>query len=112
LPAKIPRIALVDFNNDCVRDSLEVCQAMFAEYRRCIEEGNLEEAEKYKLYGVRLDTANSIRDVSLPPLGDPNLDLGVNPRLVFVVRQALDKAWQDWNLCVSGLISQSNIARK
>ncbi len=99
LPAKIPRIALVDFNNDCVRDSLEVCQAMFAEYRRCIEEGNLEEAEKYKLYGVRLDTANSIRDVSLPPLGDPNLDLGVNPRLVFVVRQALDKAWQDWNLC-------------
>lgn len=32
------------------------------------------------------------------PLGDAGLDLGVNPRLVFLVRQGLDTAWQHWNL--------------
>ena len=32
------------------------------------------------------------------PLGDPLLDLGVNPRLVFNVRQALDSAWESWNI--------------
>jgi nicotinate phosphoribosyltransferase len=34
----------------------------------------------------------------VPPLGDPALDLGVNPRLVFIVRQALDAAWERWDL--------------
>ena len=32
LPARIPRIALVDFNNDCVTDSLKVCKVMFENY--------------------------------------------------------------------------------
>jgi nicotinate phosphoribosyltransferase len=32
------------------------------------------------------------------PLGDPALDLGVNPRLVFNVRQALDAVPEDWDL--------------
>jgi nicotinate phosphoribosyltransferase len=36
--------------------------------------------------------------VSVPPLGDPSLDLGVTPRLVFSVRQALDSAWERWSL--------------
>jgi nicotinate phosphoribosyltransferase len=98
LPVNIPRIALVDFNNDCVKDSLEVCRIMFEQYRELLETGETEEAERYKLYGVRLDTSASLRDVSLSPLGAPELDLGVNPRLVFTVRQALDSAWEDWNL--------------
>jgi nicotinate phosphoribosyltransferase len=50
------------------------------------------------LYGVRLDTSGSLRDVSVQPLGDVALDLGVNPRLVFNVRQAIDNAWERWNL--------------
>jgi len=98
LPASIPRIALVDFNNDCVADSLTVCDAMFSRYRAFLEAGNEVEAEKYKLYGVRLDTSNSLRDVSVPPIGDPALDLGVTPRLVFNVRQALDSAWERWDI--------------
>jgi len=98
LPARIPRIALVDFNNDSVRDSLLVLDAMFAKYRELIDSGEKGEAEKYKLYGVRLDTSGSLRDVSVQPLGDPSLDLGVTPRLVFNVRQALDNAWEKWNL--------------
>jgi nicotinate phosphoribosyltransferase len=87
LPAHIPRIALVDFNNDSVRDALRVLDAMFAKYQELMDAGNKAEAEKYKLYGFRLDTSGSLRDVSVEPLGDPAFDLGVNPRLVFNVRQ-------------------------
>ncbi|MEW6084707.1 MAG: nicotinate phosphoribosyltransferase [Chloroflexota bacterium] len=98
LPARIPRIALVDFNNDSVRDSLRVLECMFDKYRALCDSNNETEAEKYILYGVRLDTSGSVRDVSVEPLGDPALDLGVNPRLVFNVRQALDSAWESWSL--------------
>ncbi len=98
LPASIPRIALVDFNNDSVRDSLLVLETLFNKFRELMDEGKAEEAAKYKLYGVRLDTSGSIRDVSVPPLGEPELDLGVTPRLVFNVRKALDAAWESWHL--------------
>jgi nicotinate phosphoribosyltransferase len=98
LSAQIPRIALVDFNNDSVRDSLRVLDKMFAKYRELMDVGDEEEAKKYMLYGVRLDTSGSVRDVSVQPLGDPALDLGVNPRLVFNVRQGLDHAWESWTL--------------
>jgi len=98
LPAQIPRIALVDFNNDSVRDALRTMEALFLKYRELNELGDKAEAAKYILYGVRLDTSASLRDVSVEPLGDPALDLGVNPRLVFNVRQALDSAWESWSL--------------
>ncbi|HZJ22289.1 MAG TPA: nicotinate phosphoribosyltransferase [Anaerolineales bacterium] len=98
LPAYIPRIALVDFNNDSVRDTLRVMAAMFTKYRELMDLGDEAEAAKYVLYGVRLDTSGSLRDVSVEPLGDPVLDLGVNPRLVFNVRLALDSAWESWSM--------------
>ncbi|MDZ4159377.1 MAG: nicotinate phosphoribosyltransferase, partial [Anaerolineaceae bacterium] len=98
LPAKLPRIALVDFNNDCAADSLTVCKAMFECYRELVDAGDLEEAERFRLYGVRLDTGGSLRDASVPPIGDPALDLGVSPRLVFAVRQALDTACENWDI--------------
>ena len=98
LPANIPRIALVDFNNDSITDSLSTLDAMFAKYREVVDAGNEDETAKYKLFGVRLDTSSSIRDVSVMPLGDPALDLGVTPRLVFNVRQALDAAWERWEI--------------
>ena len=98
LPAHIPRIALVDFNNDSVKDTLRVLEAMFNKYRELCDQGNETEAAKYTLYGVRLDTSGTVRDVSVAPLGDPALDLGVNPRLVFNVRQALDAVPEGWDL--------------
>jgi nicotinate phosphoribosyltransferase len=98
LPPDVARIALVDFNNACVIDSKAVCRAMFEKYRSLVEAGNPVEADRYRLYGVRLDTSASLRDQSILPLGDPSLDLGVNPRLVFAVRQGLDQAWQDWGV--------------
>ncbi len=98
LPAHIPRIALVDFNNDSVGDTLRVMERMFAKYQELCDLGDEAEASKYILYGVRLDTSGSLRDVSVTPLGDPALDLGVNPRLVFNVRSGLDTAWERWDL--------------
>lgn len=98
LPASVPRIALVDFNNDSVTDSLRVMRAMFERYAPLIEAGQEDEADKYVLYGVRLDTSGSQRDINIPPIGDPALDLGVTPRLVFRVRKAIDKAWKAWDL--------------
>lgn len=98
LPLDVPRIALVDFNNHSVQDGLRTLEAMFDRYRALMEAGDEAEARKYVLFGVRLDTSGNMRDVIVPPLGDPRLDLGVNPRLVFTVRQALDTAWQGWNL--------------
>ncbi len=98
VPPEVARIALVDFNNDSVQDSLRVMKAMFARYAALMEAGNKAEAQKYILFGIRLDTSGNMRDVNVPPLGDPALDFGVTPRLVFNVRQALDAAWGQWDL--------------
>lgn len=98
LPANIPRIALVDFNNNSVRDTLRVMEVMFNKYRELHDLGDEAEAAKYNLYGLRLDTSGNLRDMSVAPLGDAALDLGVNPRLVFTVRQALDNAWEGWSI--------------
>lgn len=97
-PVDIPRIALVDFHNDCVSDTLKTMRVMFDEYRRCVDAGNYDEAKRFVLYGVRPDTSGSLRDRSVAPLGDPRLDMGVVPRLVFNMRYAMDNAWKDWNL--------------
>jgi nicotinate phosphoribosyltransferase len=97
-PSSVPRIALVDFNNDSVGTSLEVARRLFEQYRSLKEQGNESEAEKYRLFGVRLDTSSNMRDASLEPLGDPQLDLGVNPRLVTAVRNALNNAWASWDV--------------
>ncbi len=98
LPASVPRIALVDFNNDCVGTSLAVMERMFARYRDLMDAGQEEEAAKYVLFGVRPDTSGNMRDVSVELLGDPRLDNGVNPRLCFQLRAALDSAFERWEL--------------
>ena len=95
---EVPRIALVDFNNDCVGDSLRVMAAMFARWMNLTDAGRHDEARHFKLYGVRPDTSGTLRDVSVPPLGEKRLDCGVNARLVFALREAVDNAWQAWNL--------------
>lgn len=97
-PPELPRVALVDFNNDSVGTSLAVLKAMFERYQMFYDSGRQDEARKYKLYGVRLDTSSNMRDVSIPPLGEKKLDNGVNPRLCWTVRQALDHAWEHWKL--------------
>ncbi|GAC1362426.1 MAG: hypothetical protein NVSMB42_22070 [Herpetosiphon sp.] len=97
-PLDVGRIALVDFLNDCVGTTLDVMDKMFARYKALTDDGNEAEARRFKLFGVRADTGGTMRDVSVPPLGARELDLGVNPRLCFLLRRAIDDAWQRWNL--------------
>lgn len=68
-------ITLVDFNNDCVKDSVN-CLKMFGD----------------QLWGVRLDTSEKMVDHSITEddMGDKPIT-GVNPTLVHNVRAALDR---------------------
>lgn len=94
IPVSVPRIALVDFNNDTVRDSLATLDAYWPYYRAAFEAGDQAEMTRWTLNGVRLDTSGALRDASLGP-DDPK---GVNPVLVRTVRAALDSAWERWDL--------------
>ncbi|MBI3947436.1 MAG: nicotinate phosphoribosyltransferase [Armatimonadetes bacterium] len=98
MPPEVPRIALVDFNNDCVGDSLRVMRALFDRWMELTDQRHHDQARRFKLYAVRPDTSGNMRDVSVPPLGDRRLDCGVNARLVFALREAMDNAWRSWNL--------------
>ena len=74
-PPEMNITVLVDFDNDSVRTALEVAEALGP-----------------RLWGVRLDTSESLVDRSLiAELGDFE-PTGVNPRLVSNVRGALDDA--------------------
>ncbi|UCC52105.1 MAG: nicotinate phosphoribosyltransferase [Anaerolineaceae bacterium] len=97
-PPDIPRIALVDFDNDSIGDSLATMKVMFERYLSLLQAGDEHKAARYRLFGVRLDTSTSQRDVAIEPMGDPDLDLGVNPRLVVAVRKALNRAWESWSI--------------
>ncbi|MFW5691374.1 MAG: nicotinate phosphoribosyltransferase [Chloroflexota bacterium] len=94
MPVGVPRIALVDFNNDTVRDSLATIDAYWPEYRRALEAGDEDGQKRWQLNGVRLDTSHSVRDKALGP-DDPK---GVNPKLVHLVREALNNAWTRWDV--------------
>lgn len=94
LPIDVPRIALVDFNNDTTRDSVATMTAFWPHYRDALRAGDAEAQRRWTLNGVRLDTSGSVRDKALGP-GDPN---GVSPVLVRTVRAALDDAWRGWDV--------------
>ena len=79
-------ITLVDFENDCVGTSLKVAQAL----------GD-------RLYGVRLDTSETLVDRSVIPQMGTFKPTGVNPQLVWNVRRALDRdGFKDVKIVVSG----------
>jgi nicotinate phosphoribosyltransferase len=77
---------LVDFENDSVRVALEVAHALGP-----------------RLWGVRLDTSETLVDRSLwEEMGDFK-PTGVNPRLVWKVREALDReGFDEVRIVVSG----------
>lgn len=103
LPPSVKRVALVDFNNDCIGDTLKTMEKMFRRYWQHYKEGETEEAERYRLFAVRPDTSGNMRDKSLEPLGDKKLDQGVNPRLIWALRKAIDTAYRDWNVPYAAL---------
>lgn len=94
VPPQVPRIALVDFNNNTVRDSLATINTFWPHYQAALEAHDTEAQKRWTLNGVRLDTSKNTRDESLGA-DDP---YGVNPKLVRLVREALNNAWQGWNV--------------
>jgi len=74
-PPEMNLTVLVDFDNDSVRTAIDVARALGP-----------------RLWGVRLDTSEALVDRSLwEEMGDFK-PTGVNPRLVWKVRDALDEA--------------------
>jgi nicotinate phosphoribosyltransferase len=95
MPETVRIIALVDFENDSVGTSLAVARALGR-----------------RLFGVRLDTSESMVDRSIvPQMGrfDPR---GVNPQLVRNVREALNREGFDYvQITASGGFDPAKIRR-
>ena len=91
----VPLVVLADFHNDSVGTALALARAL-----------------GQQLYGVRLDTSNTLVDKSVVPhMGqfDPR---GVNPQLVGNVRRALDDAgFSAVRIVVSGGFNVDRIRR-
>jgi nicotinate phosphoribosyltransferase len=86
-------IALVDYENDCVRTSLEVARAL---------EG--------RLWGVRLDTSENLVDKSVIPQMGTFRPTGANPQLVWNVRNALDaEGFGEVKIVVSGGLNAARV---
>jgi nicotinate phosphoribosyltransferase len=93
MPPEVKIITLVDFENDCVGTSLAVARALGP-----------------RLFGVRLDTSESMVDRSME-MGDFD-PRGVNPQLVRNVRAALDaEGFRDIHITVSGGFNPEKIRR-
>lgn len=75
MDGQIRLVTLVDWENDCVRTSLELAAAL----------GDA-------LYGVRIDTSEMLVDRSVIPMMGRAKPTGVTPQLVRNVRNALDAA--------------------
>jgi nicotinate phosphoribosyltransferase len=85
-PEDVPLIALVDYENDSVATSLAVARALDG-----------------RLWGVRLDTSEYLVDRSVVPQMSTFRPTGVNPALVWNVRNALDsEGFGDVKILVSG----------
>ena len=86
MPEHVRLITLVDFDNDSVATSLAVARAL-----------------GQRLYGVRLDTSETIVDKSIIPQMGHFHPTGVNPQLVLNVRRALDReGFQHVKIVASG----------
>jgi len=87
-------IALVDFENDCVKTSLEIAR-------------NLKE----RLYGVRLDTSETMVDKSVQNSMGRFIPTGVCQELVWNVRKALNReGFQHVKIIVSGGFNATKIS--
>ena len=87
-------VALVDFDNDCVGTSLKCCEAL----------GD-------RLWGVRLDTSNTLVDKSIVPVMQNYKPVGVTPQLVEMTRKTLDNSgYGHVKIIVSGGFNPDRIA--
>ena len=93
-PEDVPLLALVDYDNDCVKTSLEVARAVGE-----------------RLWGVRLDTSENMVDRSVMAQLGTFRPTGVNPQLVWNVRNALDgEGFGDVQIVASGGFDVERVA--
>jgi nicotinate phosphoribosyltransferase len=88
-------VALVDFENDSIGTALACCRAL----------GD-------KLWGIRLDTSETLVDRSMLPVMGRAKPTGVTPELVVLTREALDReGFQHVKMIVSGGFDAERIGR-
>ncbi|MFC1549114.1 nicotinate phosphoribosyltransferase [Candidatus Omnitrophota bacterium] len=93
MPKDIQRIVLVDFENDCIGTSLKVAEAL----------GD-------RLWGVRFDTAEDVKDVAVKEKRKDSY--GVCPELVFKARKELDKrGFKHVRIIISSGFNEEKIKR-
>ncbi|QUH21934.1 nicotinate phosphoribosyltransferase [Alkaliphilus sp. B6464] len=114
MPVEIPRTALIDFHNDCIGETLAIMEKMFNKYWELYQAKEYDEAEKYKLYGVRPDTSGNMIDKCIDePYSDD--DFGVNPKLIWRLRKAINNAYKDWTSqfnCTDLMSNKKEIAKQ
>ena len=100
----INRVALVDWDNDCINTTLNVIKAYAAAYCESDAVDNWPTVigpGKGKLWGVRFDTSGTLRDASVVP--QDHWSLGVCPEMVYRARQVFDEhGLQELKIIVSG----------
>ena len=95
MPERVRVITLVDFDNDSVGTSLACARAIGS-----------------RLYGVRLDTSETMVDKSVIPQMGASKPTGVTPQLVHNVRDALDReGFPHVRIVVSGGFDVEKIRR-
>jgi len=94
IPLETPRILLADFNNDVIADSRATLAAFWPHYAAAYKTSDSEGMARWRLNGVRIDTSATLRDRSQPD----EAEKGVSPQLVFTVREALNSAWESWDV--------------
>lgn len=94
IPIDTPRILLADFNNDAVADSRATLAAFWTRYAAAYQASDRDAMARWRLHGVRLDTSANLRDASQPE----EAEKGVSPQLVFTMREALNTAWESWDV--------------
>ncbi|MBD3307088.1 nicotinate phosphoribosyltransferase [candidate division KSB3 bacterium] len=103
---EVNRIALVDWDNDCIGTTLDIIKTFYKAYYGENAEDTTQwhkviGAGKHKLWGVRFDTSGTLRDASVIP--QDRWSLGVCPELVYRARQVFDQyGLHDLKIIVSG----------
>lgn len=114
----VNRIVLVDFDNDCIGTSVKVVEA----FRKKVWDSQVKKAQfdfkvypdeyigrgQGKVWGVRFDTSNMLRDVSVTPHDERST--GVCPELVWKARAEFNShGWNDLKIVVSGGFNEERI---
>jgi nicotinate phosphoribosyltransferase len=104
IDSDVNRIALVDWDNDCIGTTLSAIKAYAKAYCGSDDVANWPQVVgpgKGKLWGIRFDTSGSLRDKSVIP--QDRWSLGVCPELVYRARQVFDEhGLQELKIIVSG----------